>query len=253
MVRVRWVWFFLDLPREGFEGAVDFWRGVTRSGLSAWRGDGDDFATLLPESGDPWLKVQRVGGAGGVHFDLDVDDPGAGRDAAVAAGATVVHEELDEHGLELVVCRSPGGLPFCLTRWAGSPTSGELVREGQESLVDQVCLDIPPSRYAAEVGFWSELTGLPVSDAGSPEFDRLEPGGAVPVRFLLQRLDSDEPVVGAHLDLACADTEQEVARHVGLGAERLRDGDEWVVMRDPVGREYCCTTRHPTTGQVPQG
>jgi hypothetical protein len=36
------------------------------------------------------------------------------------------------------------------------------------------------------------------------------------------------------------------ARHVGLGAQRVREvpGD-WTTLRDPAGREYCVTARSP--------
>ena len=72
---VRWVWLFLDLPERELERAVAFWREVARSDLSPWRGQHREFATLLPADGDPWLKVQRVGGEGGIHLDLDVEQP----------------------------------------------------------------------------------------------------------------------------------------------------------------------------------
>ncbi|HEY7720612.1 MAG TPA: VOC family protein, partial [Pedococcus sp.] len=72
---VRWVWLFLDLPEERYDEAEAFWREVARSDLSARRGQHGEFATLLPREGDPWLKVQRVGGLGGVHLDLDVEEP----------------------------------------------------------------------------------------------------------------------------------------------------------------------------------
>lgn len=46
-----------------------------------------------------------------------------------------------------------------------------------------------------------------------------------------------------HLDVATADPAAEVARLVGLGAQRVADVDEWgyrwTVMRDPEGNEFC--------------
>ena len=249
-MRVRWVWVFLDLPEDGFHLAVEFWRAVTRTGVSAWRGDRGQFATLLPEQGDAWVKVQRVGGVGGIHLDLDVDIPlEEAREVAVSLGATVLDEVPDDDGtLGVVVCRSPGGFVFCLTRWQPRETGRGQVRLGQPSLLDQICLDIPTDRYAVEVGFWSELTGWGLRDVDSPEFERLGWPRELPVRFLLQRLDEPSGPVRAHVDLACADVRSECDRHVALGAHEVGPGRGWVVLRDPNGHEYCCTARDPLTG-----
>jgi hypothetical protein len=250
-VQVRWVWLFLDLPEDRFERSVEFWRQVTRSSLSPWRGDALQFATLLPERGDPWVKVQRVGGRGGIHLDLDVDVPLAqARELAVRLGAEVLDEVMDDGELAVVVCRSPGGFVFCLTRWNPDETARGVARAGAESLVDQVCLDIPQARYAAETAFWSQLTGWPVVDEGGREFERLQPPAGVPLRFLLQRLEDVDGSVRGHPDLACVDREAEAARHVGIGATRVSSGRNWVVMLDPRGMEYCCTGRHPATGDL---
>lgn len=243
-MRVHWVWAFLDLPEEGFDARVEFWRQVTRATLSPWRGDRGQFATLLPAQGDPWVKVQRVGGAGGVHVDLDVGVPlRQAREEAAGLGATVVAELED-----VVVCRSPGGQALCL---CAGPAGRHQVREGQESLVDQVCLDIPQRRYAAEVAFWSALTGWAVVDDAVDEFERLEWSRGLPVRFLLQRLEEGDGPVRAHLDLACRDRVAEVERHRSLGAEVVGPGRGWTVLRDPGGMAYCCTDRDPLTGGAP--
>ena len=249
-MKVSWVWVFLDLAEEGFEESVGFWRSVTSTTVSPWRGERGEFATLLPAQGDPWVKVQRVGGAGGIHVDLDVDGPlEAAREEAVGRGATVVHEWTDDAGLEVVVCRSPGGFVFCLTRAAARRRQ---VREGLASVLDQVCLDLPPSRYAAEVAFWSALTGWAVEPNDAPEFERLEWPAGMPVRFLLQRLDSEgDGLVRGHVDFACLDRFAEADRHVELGATLVGPGSGWVVLRDPAGTRYCCTGRHALTGGAP--
>lgn len=245
-VEVRWAWLFLDLPEDGFDDAVRFWAQVTRSSLSARRGERDEFATLLPEHGDPWLKVQRVGGPGGVHLDLDVDgSPQQAAGRAEALGAEVV-ADLGE----VVVCRSPGGLPFCLGPAGREGDPSRQVVDGRASLLDQVCLDIPADRYDAEVAFWSALTGWRV-DPGrvSDELERLAAPAALPLRVLLQRLDDPEGVVRAHADLSCPDRGAEVARHLDLGAVEQVSGRRWTVLRDPAGLTYCVTDRLP--GQDP--
>ena len=239
---VRWVWAFLDRGQDGFERAVDFWAAVTRSTPSAPRGERGQFLTLLPSEGAPWVKVQRVGGPGGTHVDLDVDVPlPQARDHAVSLGAEVV-DELDD----VVVCRSPGGHLFCLTRWDDAETGAGQVRDGAASLLDQVCLDIPAGAWDTEVAFWAALTGWDRDDEDEhDEFERLAWPEGVPVRFLLQRLDDPDGPVRAHVDLSAADRESEIARHVDLGATRLEDGRGWTVLRDPVGVVYCVTDRHP--------
>jgi hypothetical protein len=110
-MRFRWATIFLDIPNNAFEPGVTFWREVTGSGLSPLRGASAEFATLLPATGDAYLRVQRVGAGGGCHLDLHVDvrsEPlPAAAARAEAAGATVRHAADG-----LIVADSPGG--FCL-------------------------------------------------------------------------------------------------------------------------------------------
>jgi hypothetical protein len=106
-----------------------------------------------------------------------------------------------------------------------------------------MCLDIPAAVFDAEADFWAELTGWARRPGSLPEFDFLERPDGMPLRLLLQRVDS--PVAGMHLDLASADVPAEVARHVGLGATVRRVFPRWTTLRDPAGREYCVTSRPP--------
>lgn len=246
---VRWVWAFLDLSEERFEESVAFWQRVTRSGLSPWRGERGEFATLLPERGDPWLKVQRVGGAGGVHVDLDVDVPLE----QAAAHAESLGARVRRRREGVVVCESPGGFGFCLAAWGREGPPSRQVREGQPSLVDQVCLDIPASRYAAEVRFWSALTGWEVLVGEPDEFVRLAWPQGLPVHVLLQRLDEQDGPVRAHLDLAARDRPAEVARHAALGAVEEGPGRGWTVMSSPDGQRYCVTDRRPQDTSLSTG
>src|SRR5690348_7914975 len=102
---VQWVTAFLDSPPETAQASEDFWLAVTGSRLSAPRGDKDEFATLLPEQGDPFLKVQRVlqSVPGGMHLDLHTDDVRALADRVAALGGSTSH-----HVLGYVICGSPG-------------------------------------------------------------------------------------------------------------------------------------------------
>jgi hypothetical protein len=238
IMHVRWITGFLDSPSTAAES---FWLAVTGSAMSPRRAGGV-FATLVPEDGDAYLRVQVVGSAlPGAHVDLHVDEvPGAAAEA-VALGASVVRDEGD-----LVVLRSPAGVMFCLVPWRGESVRPAPVTwsGGQTSVVDQVSLDVPVAGFEVEAGFWAALTGWQRCAAQRPEFEFLRRAPGLPVRFLLQRVGSG--VAGVHLDFACDDVEAEVRRHVGLGAAVVRrvPGD-WTTLRDPVGREYCVTARPP--------
>ncbi|MCA2214958.1 VOC family protein [Jidongwangia harbinensis] len=238
---VRWVTGFLDTPAASAAAAEAFWAAVTGSGWSARRGGGA-FATLLPPGGDAFLRVQVVGdGPARCHLDLHTDAVAQVADLAESLGARRVHVEPD-----LVVCRSPAGLPFCVVRWQGERVRPAAVawRGGQRSLVDQVCLDLPRAGFDAEAGFWAALTGWERRAVGLPEFDVLRRPQGQPLRLLLQRTGGES--AGMHLDLACDDVAAEVARHVTLGASVVRRvPDDWTTLRDPAGREYCVTARSP--------
>lgn len=243
MIDIRWVWAFLDTPEEVAPSAWEFWSAVTGCRLSAGRGERGQFATLLPQRGAAWVKVQAVVRGAGVHLDLDVDDPPAA--ALVALGLGARERSRYDNG-DVVVVQSPGGLGFCLTRWQPAEAGGQRQdRAGHRVLLDQVCLDIPPTRYAGELAFWSKLTGWAVRGNARPEFHRLRRPAGIPLQLLLQRLDAGEGAVTGHPDLAAVDRRSEVARQVGLGAEEVGPGHGWTIMRDPAGQLYCITDRRP--------
>jgi hypothetical protein len=52
-------------------------------------------------------------------------------------------------------------------------------------------------------------------------------------------------------DLACADPQRLAERHVALGGQLLSVFPSWLAMADPIGRQYCLTTRSPETGGQP--
>ena len=223
MADPTWLTAFLDLPASEYDAAVVFWQAVTGYSLSASRGEHDEFATLLPPSGDAFLRVQRTQ-AGGAGVHVDVHGPGQPYD----------------------VRRSPGGLPFCLVDGSETvlPTPASWA-DGQRSVVDQVCVDIPPSVWDDECAFWSDLTGWEVFQGGRPEFRRLRVPPGQPLQVLLQRLDDDGGPVRAHLDLAADDRDAEVRRHEALGASVAAVHEGWTVMRPPAGPVYCVTRRAP--------
>lgn len=225
------LWFtaFVDLAGADLDGGVAFWRAVTGYGLSAHRGEHDEFATLLPPDGDPYLRVQR----------LD-------------AGPSRVHVDVHRAGQQLEIRESPAGFVYCAV---GGPSTTRprpaTWPGGHRSQVDQVCLDIPPAAYDDECEFWRDLTDWELRDSPNhPEFRYLVRPTGQPLRLLLQRVDDDRPHVTAHLDLATDDRRAETERHQTLGARVLRRHEDFTVLADPAGAAYCITDRDPETGML---
>lgn len=241
---IRWTYAFVDRPAEEFGRACDFWTTVTGTELSEPRGEGGEFVTLLPEVGDACVKAQAVRAGGGAHLDLAVEDVPALVAAAQRLGADVVAGHPG-----WAVLRSPGGLLFCAVPWHGESGRPPVAEGpgGAAARLDQVCLDLGPGLFDAEVVFWRELTGWESHPGSRSEFHVVEPPAGLPVRILLQRLGTDRPAA-AHLDLACADIDATRAWHEQLGATYVADGTHWTVMRDPAGGTYCLTGRDPWTG-----
>ena len=233
-IPVRWLTVFLDFPADSFGAGVAFWREVTGSTLSPFRGAAGEFATLLPADGDAYLRVQRVAGrSGGHHLDLHVDPALASveqaAERAVALGAKVLHREPG-----LVISASPGGFTFCLVRWHGEHSVPRPVRldGGGASRADQFWLDVPTGSFERERSFWTALTGWEGQGG-----DR----SAQPVRLELRRAGLDDRVTG-HLAFACADRERLAARHAAGGARILAVLPRETEMADPADRFYRLTT-----------
>lgn len=248
-VTVQWLTAFLDSPRDS--GAPAFWTAVTATTLSPPRGARGEFATLVPRRGDAYLRVQDVGAAvAGCHLDLHVGDVDEALAGAVAAGASVVAEPGG-----YAVLRSPGGFAFCLVPDHGESTRPrpEVWPGGWASLVDQICLDIPAPCFDEDATFWARLTGWARRGGALSEFEYLTRPSGMPLRILLQRLgpDDERRSVSGHLDFACDDVANEVARQLDLGAVVVTTFPLWVTLRDPAGRCYCVTSRDPSTGTLP--
>ena len=251
---IRWTTIFLDAPRDVTDSTVAFWTGVTGTKLSPWRGDHDEFATLLPADGDAYLRVQRVQeGTGGSHLDLHVDTAIESLDEASARAekqGAQVRSRLDD----VVVLDSPGGFTFCLVAWqleSNVPSPVKRYAAGASRL-DQLCLDIPPDQFETECAFWASLTTWDLRSGAFPEFRYLHRPPDMPVRLLLQRREqagAGDPVL-AHIDFACEDAAGLAVRHAAAGARVLETFPDWITMADPTGRSYCLTARNPDTGRL---
>jgi predicted enzyme related to lactoylglutathione lyase len=236
---IRWAWLFLDTPRADADRSWAFWSTVTGQPVVDPRGEHHEFATLAPPRGGAWVKLQAVGeGPGGVHLDLDVDDVQAAAAHAESLGAVRV----GAIGEGVVILRSPGGFVHCLAAWGGE--SGQ-VREGLANILDQVCLDVPRSRWAAENAYWTDLTGWTWRESDEPGYASVSGGPHLPLRVLLQTLGEEDGEVRAHVDFACTDRRADVRRHEEAGARVVAENRFWTVLEDPVGRVYCLTDRSP--------
>lgn len=233
-----WFHLFLDVPRDELEAAVDFWSAATGWTASPRRGEDDQFLTLIPASGPAWLKMQAIDGPARVHLDLDTSDRQVAVDRALLLGASPAWTYDD-----VEVMRSPGGLLFCQTL-LDSP--GPTLERAGETLLDQVCVDVPSSLWESETAFWRDLTGRTLEHDPASEFAVLAARGGL--RILLQRLGEETGPVRAHPDFATADRTSETARHVGLGARVERTCEQWTVLRAPGGHVYCLTDRDPASG-----
>ena len=242
-LEIRWLTAFIDRPAATFDASVAFWAEITASSLSAPRGDNHQFATLLPQAGDAYLRVQRSAEGPRVHLDLHVEDVDAARDLAEQHGAKTIDSR------STTIMTSPGGFVFCLVAHHGESSVPPPVSGVQLSRVNQLSIDIPPSLYERESAFWSGLTGWNrISSDHYDEFTFLDAGPHLPLRVLLQRLGTDH--VGdraeAHLDIGCGPHKDAMtAAHAALGATAMTVGQHWNVMKDPSGSLYCLTSRDP--------
>jgi glyoxalase superfamily protein len=184
---IVWAYAFIDRPMPRLDVASAFWTVVTDTTLSPRRGEHDEFATLVPAHGDPYLKIQGVHGVGGAHIDLSTDDVHALRGDAEALGATTVAAHANWH-----VLRSPGGQLFCTVSFDGGVQRPGIVAapNGARSRLDQICIDVTAASFDAEIAFWTALTGWPSRPSDRPEFHIVRPPASIPVGILIQRLGS---------------------------------------------------------------
>jgi predicted enzyme related to lactoylglutathione lyase len=91
-----------------------------------------------------------------------------------------------------------------------------------------------------EVGttFWKRALGVEVKgqDETYVELEQPIPG----LYFVLQRVPERKTAKSrVHLDIGTDDVETEVARLETLGAKRIERIEDWWIMHDPCGNEFC--------------
>jgi hypothetical protein len=231
-----WLTAFADFPTSEFDAGLAFWVGATGHRRSAFRGGLDEFASLLPQAGDEYLRVQRLGdGPTRLHLDLHVPDPWTSAEAAEAAGA----ELIEDPGHGYLVLRSPAGQVFCLVsaelaevpapvRWPG----------GHSSRVTEVCLDVPVAHYPAEVTFWKAMLGGDWVPRGGDDPLVRRAAGDWALGLLLQPAVITAEASG-HLHLSTDDRRAEVERLTALGAQVRAVRHGWTVLEAPGGLSLC--------------
>ena len=100
-----------------------------------------------------------------------------------------------------------------------------------------ICVDAADPVALAR--WWSELVGGEVSV--DQEGEAILRGGGLPLLFLAVH-DQKTVKNRLHLDLRVGDYDAAVERAISLGAtpaDEIYRGDDWRVLRDPEGNEFC--------------
>lgn len=240
MTQIRWINLVLDVPAHAMPGALEAWQRITGCTASEPLDDPAQTRIMVPAAGASWLKVRTLAGdVPRVHMELLVDDVEQAVDEALALGAT-----RHEQGDGAVVLRCPSGVRFAVAPWrAGADTT--MVRD-VDSLVDQICLDVPSKQFADSVRFWSSFTGWPEAPGHYAQFTALRRPDDIPVRIAFQRVGMGE--ASGHPDVAARRPLQTRRDHEAMGAVVDEVRERWTIMVGPSGMRYCITERDPRTG-----
>lgn len=88
----------------------------------------------------------------------------------------------------------------------------------------------------AAARFWAAALGAGIAPPDAPGPYVQLGRSATTVTLEVQKVDHDSRV---HLDIAADDVAAEVARLEALGAARVADVKDWVVMQAPTGQRFC--------------
>ena len=190
-------------------------------------GDGQEIAfQLAPDHIPPqWPGQERPQQ---FHLDLQVADPDAAAERAVALGATRLAT-----GPSWITLADPAGHPFDLCQKDGVGPVMELFA---------VTIDAPDASALAR--FYGALLGMEVAYDG-PEGALLSGGGK---SVMFQQVGEYTPPQWpdpahpqqAHLDIGVEDIDAAEARALELGATRLgTGGGDFRIYADPAGHPFC--------------
>ncbi|MBT8078340.1 MAG: VOC family protein [Gammaproteobacteria bacterium] len=90
----------------------------------------------------------------------------------------------------------------------------------------------------AAAEFWGHALGAPPKEKADPSaspYVTLDTAAGEPY-IEVQKVDHESRV---HLDIEADDIEAEVSRLVALGARRIADIRDWVVLEAPTGQRFC--------------
>jgi hypothetical protein len=239
---MTWLHAVIDMPAGKHTTAAGFWSGVLGWPVGpAWPGH-PELRSFEPPAGRPYVHLQQVEGPPRIHLDVESESPDDTVAEALRLGAEAVGRQDAWRTL-----RSPGGLPFCvLTADEPRPPEPVTAPDGHRFRLVQVCIDSPRAAHDREVSFWRALLGGRWVPSEADEFaGKWHDDAGSPLQLLFQRLDEPEGPVRAHLDHGTDDLGAEVRRLRDLGAEDVRPGRGWHVLRDPAGLLFCATANSP--------
>jgi hypothetical protein len=109
-------------------------------------------------------------------------------------------------------------------------------------LLSTIHFDVPASMREVQRSFWSTALATTTRPGrGYPEYDVFEhPAAGLPV--VVQEVGGTAPRI--HVDIETDDVEAEVRRLLAVGAAEVARRDDWVVLRDPAGMEFCVVPVH---------
>ena len=117
-----------------------------------------------------------------------------------------------------------------------------------KSRLGGLIIDCENANLDEAASFWSSALGLTMEaskDAGEGKYRALE-GKTRDMHIEVQTVDHPSRV---HLDIETDDIPAEVTRLEGLGARRVSEVRDWVVMQAPTGQRFCVVPAHTDSFQ----
>lgn len=106
------------------------------------------------------------------------------------------------------------------------------------SRLSGLIIDCRTDDLDAAAEFWGQALGAPAktrADLNKSPYVELDVADGEPY-LEVQKVEHESRI---HLDIEADDIEAEVARLVALGARRIADIRDWVVLEAPTGQRFC--------------